>query len=395
MIQISKSDARKFLLTKHHLYGKKVLRGKEDILAFIRQVGCLQYDPIDVCGKNAELVLQSRIKNFLKSDLYDLLYQERALVDYFDKNLAIFPIEDWPYFAREREMYAEKGRSKDEIDKVCHEIIETIRVEGPKTSSELEYEHKVDWYWGHTKLSRAALELLYFKGELGIHSKKGTNKRYDLMTNLYPESLVTAPDPHPDLFEHLCWRVKRRIGAVGMLWNRPSDAWLNIRELKSAERKGVFEVLEQRDEIIPVQVEDVKEPFYILALDLDLLHSVRTLQDKSNRVEFLAPLDNFLWDRKLICALFDFNYKWEIYTPEVQRVFGYYVLPMLYGSDFIGRIEMVCQRKEKTLTVKNVWYEEGFKPTVGFKKRLDERLKAFMVFNDCSQVKWMERDEKK
>ena len=386
MIQISKLEARKFLLKKHHLYGKKMLKGKEDILAFIRQVGCLQYDPIDVCGKNAELVLQSRIKNFSKNDLYDMLYQDRTLVDYFDKNLAIFPIEDWPYFSRERAMYSERGKSKAEIDKVCEEIIDTIKCDGPKTSSELEYEHKVDWYWGHTKLSRAALELLYFKGELGIHSKKGTIKRYDLMSNLYPESIVAAPDPLPELFDHLCWRVKRRIGAVGMLWNRPSDAWLNIRELKAAERKAVFDALEQKGEIVPVLVEEVKEPFYILKGDLELLQAVLNNQEKSERVEFMAPLDNLLWDRKLVGALFDFNYKWEIYTPESQRAFGYYVLPILYRSELVGRIEMVCQRKERTLTVKNVWYEEGFKPTVGFQKRLEKSLDAFMVFNECMHM---------
>lgn len=386
MITISKLEAKKFLLKKHFLFGKKTLRGKSDIFRFIKQVGCLQYDPIDVCGKNAELVLQSRIVNFNKSDLYEMIYQDRVLVDYFDKNLAIFPVEDWPYFARERELYSERGRSRDEIDKVCTEIIETIDQEGPKTSSELEYEHKVDWYWGHTKLSRAALELLYFKGELGIHSKKGTIKRYDLMRKLYPVEIVNQADPYPDLIDHLCWRVLRRIGAVGMLWNRPSDAWLNIRELKAAQRKEVFERLENEEKILKVQVEGIKEPFYILSSDLTLLNSVIDNEEKSERVEFLAPLDNFLWDRKLIEAVFGYKYKWEIYTPEVQRAFGYYVLPILYRNDLIGRIEMVCIRKEKKLVVKNIWYESSFKPTKGFQTQLDKSLATIMIFNACESL---------
>ena len=41
------------------------------------------------------------------------------------------------------------------------------------------------------------------------------------------------------------------------------------------------------------------------------------------RMEFLGPLDNALWDRRLIEALFDFQYKWEIYTPKVQRCLLY------------------------------------------------------------------------
>ena len=57
---------------------------------------------VDACGKNAELTLQSRVRGFTKKTLYELLYEDRLLVDYPDKNLSIFPTEDWPYFERYR-----------------------------------------------------------------------------------------------------------------------------------------------------------------------------------------------------------------------------------------------------------------------------------------------------
>lgn len=102
MIHLTNRQARQFLLLKHELLDDYKFSGKRGVLDFTRQVGCIQYDPIDVCGKNAELVLQSRIKEFTKEMLADLLYEERSLVDYPDKNLAIIPIEDWPYFERYR-----------------------------------------------------------------------------------------------------------------------------------------------------------------------------------------------------------------------------------------------------------------------------------------------------
>ena len=60
MIGLSKSQARRFLLLKHDLLWPYRFRGKNGALEYVRQAGCIQFDPGDVCGKNAELVLQAR-----------------------------------------------------------------------------------------------------------------------------------------------------------------------------------------------------------------------------------------------------------------------------------------------------------------------------------------------
>ena len=86
-IIISKDEARKYLLYKQGLLGKKRFCGKEGILEFFENILCLQYDPIDVCGKNAEIILQSRVDGFKKEFLEELLYKERDLIDYWDKNM--------------------------------------------------------------------------------------------------------------------------------------------------------------------------------------------------------------------------------------------------------------------------------------------------------------------
>lgn len=70
-----------------------------------------------------------------------------------------------------------------------------------------------------------------------------------------------------------------------------------------------------------------------------------------------------MWDRKLTQALFGFEYKWEIYTPVDERKYGYYVLPILFGDNFVGRIEVVADKKAKIFTVKNIWFEERLKQT--------------------------------
>lgn len=385
-IYLTNKQARRFMLMKHGLIGEYKFTGKQGVIDFVRQAGCIQYDPIDVCGKNAELVLQSRVKGFTKQMLYSLLYEDRALLDYFDKNLAIIETADWHYFWRYRESYKTEGRSHSEVNAVCEEIKNIIRNQGPVSSADIGFDDKVDWYWSHTKLSRAALETMYFRGELAVHHKKGTIKYYDLAENCIDAKILDAPKPYLNELDHQKWFVLRRIGAVGLLWNKSSDAWLNIRNLKSVERNEIFKQLLAEEKILEINVENVKDKLYCLSSDLNLLETVLQKPELKARCELIAPLDNMLWDRRLIKALFDFDYKWEIYTPESQRKFGYYVLPLLYGDCFIGRVEAICERKDKTMVVKNIWYEENVKHTKKLNNAINRCILKLAKFNECEYI---------
>lgn len=240
-VVLTNKQARRFMLLKQGLMGGYKFAGKQGVLDFIHQAGCIQFDPIDVCGKNAELVLQSRVKGFTKQLLYSLLYEDRKLLDYFDKNLCIIETTDWPYFRRYREAYKTGGRSHNEVNAVCEEIKNIIREKGAVSSADIGFNDKVNWYWSNTKLSRAALETMYFRGDLVVHHKKGTIKYYDLAENCIPVELLNAPEPFPNELEYLKWRVLRRIGAVGLLWNKPSDAWFEYLGIEIYPAKGDFQ----------------------------------------------------------------------------------------------------------------------------------------------------------
>ncbi|MBF4691814.1 winged helix-turn-helix domain-containing protein [Fusibacter ferrireducens] len=386
-------QARYFMLRKHGLINDFKFTGKEGILSFIRQVGCIQFDPIDICGKNPELVLQSRIEHFKKSMLSELLYEERALIDYFDKNLSIFAVEDWPHFDSKRASYQKVSLSREAIDRVIDDVLYYIHQNTFACSKDIHLSEKVNWFWNATSLGRATLETLYFRGELVIHHKKGTIKYYALAKDFIDQEILNCPNPNRTRQDQIEWHILRRIGAVGMLWNKASDAWLGIDEMKAAQRNHAFQSLINSKQVIEVAVDGVEMPLYALEQDRLLLESCLETFKNSNwtetllpRVSFLAPLDNLLWDRNLIKALFNFEYKWEIYTPSTDRKFGYYVLPILYKDALIGRIEMVNNKKDRTLDVKKIWYEKTFKPDREFKKNLRGSLKKFATFNDCTQV---------
>ena len=70
MIPLTKAQARRFLLLKQGLLGARRFEGKQGVLNYIAQAGCIQFDPVDICGKSPEIALQARVKGFRKSMLY-------------------------------------------------------------------------------------------------------------------------------------------------------------------------------------------------------------------------------------------------------------------------------------------------------------------------------------
>ena len=191
--KIAIDDFRKYLVKYQSLCTSTELQGKVGVLSYIKRVGCIQYDALNVVGRNADLVLQSRISDYSPNYLYELLYEDRKLVDELDKVMSIFSVEDWPYFQSFREAAKFRYGSNPKLLEIIEDVRQTIRDKGPVTSDDLEYKQSVAWSWAPTKLSRAALESMYFWGELIIEKKINARKVYDFankLINLFYKLLI-------------------------------------------------------------------------------------------------------------------------------------------------------------------------------------------------------------
>ena len=395
MDMITRQQARQFILAKQGLIGAYRFSGKDGAYEYVHQAGCIQYDPVDVCGKNAELTLQSRVKGFSKSMLHELLYEDRKLVDYADKELSIWPSEDWPYFTSYRERSIRSGKTFKGLKTLETKVLNYIRENGPVCSDDLPIEGEIFWHssmhWSgnwqkKSQAARSVLEQLYTDGVLIIHHKKGSRKYYDLAEKYFPPSLLNAKDPFSNEEDFLAWRVLRRIGAVGLLWDKNSTAFLGIK-INAEKRKKILDQLSRKGLVRAVMVEGIKQPFYFRSEDEPLMKKIIEGEaDLKPRMSFIAPLDPLMWDKALILALFDFRYSWEIYTPAAKRKYGYYTLPVLFGDRFVGRIEAVPDRKNGILEVKGIWLEPGIRKTVKLNKALERTLAGFAKFNGCTTV---------
>ena len=380
-IKLTKKQACCFLLAYQGLWPAHTFKGKSGILQYIRRVGCIQFDPLNIVGLNPELVLQSRIAGFKPSMLQELLYRDRKLVDGFDKNMSIYAVEDWPFFHRIRDAVSKKpGKSHEQVKAILPKVRQAIEERGPISSLDLDFGPSVNWAWAPARLARAALESMYLWGELIIHHRVHTRRVYDFADRYIPSDILSATEPNINDEQYHDWYVLRRLGSVGMLWQRSGDAWLGMRGIKSKERAAAFNRLHKKGLLSEISVEGIDIPLYMKHKDQGLLETVLSNGKCRASAAILAPLDNLIWDRRLIYELFDFHYRWEVYKPAGEREYGYYVLPVLYGDRFVARFEPGLIKKNMELTVKNWWWEDGVRHTKTMHASLHTCFKRFMKY---------------
>jgi uncharacterized protein YcaQ len=380
-LTITIQQARRFILAHQGLWPPYTLEGKAGALEYIHRVGCIQFDPLNIVGRNPELVLQARVSGFQPVMLQELLYKDRKLLDGWDKNMSIYCVEDWPCFHRRREAAKRNpGRSPEPVRSILPQVRQALEERGPLSSIDLDFNQTVDWSWAPTRLARAALESIYWRGELVVHHKVNTRKVYDFASRHLPEDLLSASDPNQTEEQFHDWYVHRRLGGVGLLWDKSGDAWLGMSGIKSKERKAALSRLLKQGKVVEVGVDGVNLPLYLRSEDEMLLNKTLDSRAPLSRAVIMAPLDNLLWDRRFVEELFDFIYIWEVYKPAAERRYGYYVLPILYGDRFIARFEPGQDKKNGTLIIKKWWWESGVKQSQRMHNNLIQCFERFLNY---------------
>lgn len=369
MVEISKSQARQFWLRHQKLLPPQQLVGPNAVAEIFNYLRLIQYDPLNPCGRNIDLVLQARIADYHPDDYRDWAYEQRQAIEGFDKVLCLLPKEDVAFlqFGRAK-LSVERQSFMNEYRADLDKVIAYIRDNGPVATDGIMDERKVDkigWRDGNA-WGKVALETLWMRGELVATRNTLQRKKYDLPERVYGDLPVVKPTAE----QH----ILRRLQATGLLpASGGGTGWLGMalgRELGSTIKRMIAS-----GQLVEVQVEGVKARYVIPAERADQL--LLTTPRFESRMTFIAPLDNLVWDRQMLRDLFNFDYTWEVYVPLAKRNFGYYVLPLLYGDQLVGRIEPVFS-KSKQLDIKGLWWET--KPTKAQLQALDQAIERFKTY---------------
>ena len=368
--RVSRAAARRYLAERHFLRPPRSLpSGKGSVLALVARLGSLQFDPVDLAGRNHEIVCGSRIRDFeprwLDELLYDVNPARRQLVEQYNKALNIVPMSELPYYRRTadraRERYWSDGTYR-RLKRYVDEVLQRIEREGPLSAADFGPSRKVAWGWGPTPGYRAALEMLSYAGILFLARREGSRRWFDLAERLIPPAIYAKRVTDDEQQAH---RLLSRYRAHGLLaFNASSEIWFSGPH---RERLALTKRLVAEGQLAEVAVEGVDAPHHLPAAELFALDAAavatsgsRPVAADPNAVAIIAPLDPIVWDRRGLRSLYGFDYKWEIYTPPAKRLYGPYAMPIHAGDRFVGRIQL--RRDESRLLVDGLWWERGVRP---------------------------------
>ncbi len=392
---LDRATARRFLVRRQLLAPPRGLPSEPtSVKTVVERLGSLQFDPLDVAGRNHDLVLAARIDGYRRTWTDALLYEERWLYETYNKGLSLVPTAELPWYrATWDQNHADHGAATF-VDQAAlvEELLDRIRRDGPLSSTDLEPRAAIDWYWRPTNPVRAMLEALAEAGILGLARRDGNRRVYDLTERLFPADLLAQTRPVDEQVRH---RVLSRFRAHGLLAGRggQQEIWVGTGRT-GAERTARRTELIDGGEIVPVEVDGVRGTRFVLRDELAMLESaarsVAAGDPDAGGVAFLAPLDPLVWDRGLLRTLFDFDYVWEVYVPAAKRRWGYYVLPILAGDALVGRIEPRIDRASSELRILGLWWEDGFDPMAhdGFVDAFVDALAAHAAFGEVERVAW-------
>ena len=391
---VSPATARRFLVLRHFLTPPRSLPpGPDSVLRVVERFGSLQFDPLEVAGRNHDLVLLSRVAGYRREWTDELLYERRVLFEAYNKGLSILPIAELPWhrYTWDRARAEHEGGAFDEHAPLVEELLARIRTDGRLSSTDIESRASIDWYWGPTNPVRAMLEALAEAGILGIARRDGNRRIYDLMERLYPADLLAV---RPAEREQRMHRLLSRYRGHGML-GLNGQGVLFLALGGAQDRPEQRAELIDRGELVRVVIDGIRGERLIVGAEVPILEAAAAEVAAGvppggvpAGVAFLAPLDPLAWDRDLLRRLFDFDYVWEVYVPERKRRWGYYVLPLLFGDRLVGRIEPRIDRKAGALRVLDLWWEAGFDPleAAGFVDAFVVALEAHRRFGEVRRV---------
>ncbi|TCP31571.1 hypothetical protein EV207_10260 [Scopulibacillus darangshiensis] len=402
-ISVSKAEARRFLLATQFLYPfepcPKKSSDSEAALRMIRRLECVQLDPVSVVERNQHLVLAARIPGYRPEHLYQLLSQGEVF-EYIANAACVIPIEDYPIFNPIRDrLQKQVGSSLKQVDQTVTAVLAQLKRRGPLPSRAFKSDRRVYGYWDNnmpkTKETSHALNLLLDAGIIRIVRRAGNERFFDLTETSVPKRLLHESEK-TGTRESQKALIEKYIRAYRLF--DPRDARFGWQKMSAAERRAEVDQLVGEGKVIPMKIENVKRDYFIMHEDVSLLRDIsQTKKDRAymeGPVRFLPPLDNLLWRRERVTDLFDFDYKWEIYTPSEKRAFGPYAMPILYGDQLIGRMDPSLDRKNDRLVIRLLQLEQGVELTTKLKKSLRVALENFACFHQVDNL-IVERTEPK
>jgi uncharacterized protein YcaQ len=232
--------------------------------------------------------------------------------------------------------------------------------------------------WQSRKPSKRALQLAFYTGEVTISERAGMLKTYELMTRHFGWDKPPKPATSAEITAYLLDRALRSQGVVSL------DSICHLDAPSKAAVRRLIEARVRRKELLPVAPEGAgKQEHWARPEVLEANGSLPAGEEGGGPVHILSPFDPLIIQRKRTELFFDYGHRFEAYVPKEKRVFGYFALPVLAGSDIVAAIDLKTDRQNKKLLMQKwSWVGKGAARPArkDYKRRIEEELDRFERF---------------
>ena len=359
-------------LTKNSPFGT----GKNAVLNAVEHLGYVQIDTLSIIERAHHHTLWTRIPDF-QTDYLEELVEERKIFEYWFHAASYLPMQDFRYALPQMLHVKQDASHYYNADKnVMQAVIDTIRAEGPKRARDFETQSSKTGSWWNWKPAKLALERLFMQGDLMICGRSGMQKMYDLTERVLPKSISTAEPAPIEFAEYL---IKTYLRAYGFTTVKQITHLRTGNVLKANVNKALQSMMEEGT-LSKVDVEGLPPVF----IQNNLLE--KTFNSTPSHVRLLSPFDNSIIHRDRIKQIFNFDFRLECYTPKEKRQYGYFCLPILFGDQFIGRVDCKTHRKDKKFELIHLFIENTDISTEVWLEPFIEEVKRFAAFNGCESL---------
>ena len=336
---------------------------RREVEETIRRLSCVQLDSITAVERSHRIALGSRVGDYPRETVSRLL-REGRIFEYWAHEACLIPVEEWPLFRlRMTRHHPWRGDVTAQHPELAAEIVSAIRERGALTSRDFEGQGGGGmWNW---KPAKQVLESLWNAGELVIAGRvSGFQRLYDLAERVIPRELLDAPVPDAAARDREL--TLRAVHARGALTEAGIVEHWRFRGGTARVRPHV-DALVAAGTLERMRVEDG-------GADVIVPAGVDPAPPRPAAATLLSPFDNLLWDRAFARRVLGFDHLIEVYKPQPQRQFGYYVLPLLWRDRIAGRVDLKTERAEGSLVVKAFHREPGIRRSTALDDVLERAL---------------------
>lgn len=340
----------------------------------LHTMGFVQADPIRAPARAQDLILRQRVDNYRAGDLerqYATLDVEEDFFinyGYVSRNLysLMHPRAATP-FARVDTPLSRGDRKRAQM------LLDFVRERGsvhPREVDEYFAHGKVTNYWGGSSNATTHLmDAMHYRGMLRVVRREKGIRIYE------PREHLRVPLSAAERRA----RVDALVDAVVRIY-----APLPLRSLTYYVRRLQYAAPQWKHELTDA-LKRAKQRLRHARVDVDWYFPADEDPLASAMeavVRLLAPFDPVVHDRGRFQLLWDWEYRFEAYTPVVKRKLGYYAMPLLWRDHVIGWANAAVKNGALQCDIGYVGSQPAEK---AFKRELEEeldRLRRFLALKD-------------